>query len=144
LRLKSEVSYVGHVLTYEGVFPDPNKIAAIVDMPVPHDKQAVMRFLGMVTYLGKFKPNVSQLTAPLRDIVKSTNEYHWDLPQEEAFNGLKNAFLNLLFLDTLTHPVKSSSMLTVQRMGLVAYSCRKKNRSYFSRVRSLHRKITVR
>jgi len=41
------VTFMGHKLTHKGVEPDPAKVAAIREMPVPADKAAVQRFLGM-------------------------------------------------------------------------------------------------
>ena len=57
---------MGHVLTDQGLLLCERKIAAIRDMPVPIDKQAVLRFLGMVNYLAKFIKDMSEITAPLR------------------------------------------------------------------------------
>ena len=56
----SEVSYVGHVLSADGVKPDPLKVEAIRAMPPPGDREELQRFLGVVTYLSKFIPNMSQ------------------------------------------------------------------------------------
>jgi len=66
----NRVSYVGHVLTYEGVEPSPERIKAITDMPDPNNKAALQTFLGMVTSLGKFVPNLSKLIAPLRKLTE--------------------------------------------------------------------------
>ena len=65
-----EVSYVGHIFTEHGIRSDPGKVAAIRNMPEPKDRAAVMRLLGMVTYLAKFIPDLSAITAPLRQVIK--------------------------------------------------------------------------
>ena len=65
-----EVSYVGHIFTEHGIRSDPEKVAAIRNMPEPKDRAAVMRLLGMVTYLAKFIPDLSAITAPLRQVIK--------------------------------------------------------------------------
>ena len=60
-RLKQhEVPFIGHILTPQGLKPDPCKVKAIVDMPDPTDAQSVCRFLGMVNYLAKFLPRLSE------------------------------------------------------------------------------------
>lgn len=38
-----EVSYIGHIISSEGVRPDPKKIEAITKMPPPEDKKGVER-----------------------------------------------------------------------------------------------------
>ena len=50
----NEDKYVGHIFSSEGIHADPSKIEAIVDMPMPENASDVHRFLGMVTYSGKF------------------------------------------------------------------------------------------
>jgi len=46
----SEVAYMGHLLTSEGIKSDPRKVQAIIDMPAPTSKHQVMTLMGMVNY----------------------------------------------------------------------------------------------
>lgn len=85
----SQVGYVGHVFTSEGLKADPSKTSAIKEMPVPADVPALQRFLGMVNYLGKFIPNFSQLSAPLRQLTHKDTEWTWHEQQQKAFEDLK-------------------------------------------------------
>ena len=55
--LCKEVKYIGHIITPEGLKPDPEKITAITHIPPPTDKKDIQRFLGMVTYLARHIPN---------------------------------------------------------------------------------------
>ena len=66
----SEVSFMGHVISDNGLKPDPAKIQGIQEMPTPQNKQDVKRLLGMVNYLQKFAPNLSGTTAPMRELIK--------------------------------------------------------------------------
>ena len=84
LRLRQkEVSYMGHTISSNGLKADKNKIDAIVNMPYPTDKHGVQRYLGMVNYLQKFAPHLSDLTLPLRDLLKQDSEFVW----EQAVHG---------------------------------------------------------
>ena len=74
----SEVSFMGHIISNEGLKPDPAKIQGICEMPTPKSKQDVKRLLGMVNYLQKFAPNLSEVTAPMRDLLKEENVFLWD------------------------------------------------------------------
>ena len=58
-------------------------------MPQPQDKEGVRRFLGLVQYLAKFKPNLSQIDAPLRILLKTDALFHWEDEQEKSFKELK-------------------------------------------------------
>ena len=86
----SELTFLGHVMSAEGVKPDPKKIEAITAMPVPTmTKVELQRFLGMVNYLGKFIPNLSDETTPLRALLKNETEFLMQKPQLDAFEKLK-------------------------------------------------------
>ena len=61
---------MGHKLMDKGVEPDPAKVDAITNMPMPTDKSVVQRFLGMCRYLSKFCHNLSETVLPLRDLTK--------------------------------------------------------------------------
>ena len=49
-------------------------------MPEPKDVTALRRFLGMVTYLAKFMPHLSEMTEALRSLENKNVEFQW-LPQ---------------------------------------------------------------
>ena len=61
----SQVPFMGHLLTADGVVTNPNKVCTIRDMPTLTDVKSLKRFLGMVTYLAKFLPNLSSVCEPL-------------------------------------------------------------------------------
>lgn len=85
----SKVLYIGHVLTGEGVKPDASKLEAITSMPAPEDKHGIQRLLGMVNYVAKFAPNVSEVTAPLRELLKKDVAWHWTERHEQSFHDIK-------------------------------------------------------
>lgn len=61
------------------------------DMQDPKSKEELQRFLGMTTYLAKFIPNYSQLSAPLRQLLEKNTEWHWSPRQTQALEALKAA-----------------------------------------------------
>ena len=77
LRCK-EVKFMGHVICQDGLKPDPAKVQGIAEMPTPSSKQDVKRLLGMVNYLQKFASNLSEITAPMRYLLKDGNQSWWD------------------------------------------------------------------
>ena len=85
----TEVPFIGHTATANGLKPGPGKIEAIVNMPAPVDAAGVRRLLGMIQYLEKFMPNLSQLTSPLRKLTHTDVEWSWGEEQEKAFERIK-------------------------------------------------------
>lgn len=65
----------GHVLSADGVKPDSKKVEAIIAMPTPANREDLQRFLGVVTYLPKFIPNMSQKSASLRQLLQKDIEW---------------------------------------------------------------------
>ena len=86
---RQEVSYIGHILTKEGLKPDPKKTEAINNMEAPKNKEELQRYLGMIMYLAKFIPNLSQSAEPLRTLLEKDVEWHWNEQQEHSFKTLK-------------------------------------------------------
>ena len=65
---------------------------AITEMPTPQDKQGVQRLLGMTNFVQRFAPQLSELTAPLRSLLKSDTHFKWDdQVHGKAFDDVKTA-----------------------------------------------------
>ena len=60
---RSKVPFIGHMATSKGLVAAPEKISAILNMPQPTDTAGVRRFLGMVQYLAKLLPKLSNMTS---------------------------------------------------------------------------------
>ena len=84
-----ELKYMGHILTPHGIKPDPEKVQGIRDMPYPTDKKGVKRFIGMITYLARFMPNLSQLSEPLLAMMKDEAGFAMGETEKQAFNTIK-------------------------------------------------------
>uniref|UniRef100_A0AAQ4PMW1 ribonuclease H n=1 Tax=Gasterosteus aculeatus aculeatus TaxID=481459 RepID=A0AAQ4PMW1_GASAC len=93
LRQK-ETTYIGHRLTTDGLKADPEKVRAIGQMPAPTDVKAVQRLIGMVNYLTKFCPHLSDQCKVLRDLTHKDSEWTWTTEHEEAFLNLKETIAN--------------------------------------------------
>lgn len=86
---QQNIKFYGHILTSEGLRPDPDKISTIINMKKPKDKADTLRFLGLITYVSKFIPNLATITEPLRSITHDKQTFVWGSSQEQAFNALK-------------------------------------------------------
>lgn len=85
----SSIKFLGHIISAVGIQIDPEKVDAIKKLPRPENVSELRRILGMVNHVGKFAPNLTETTKPLRDLLKKENIWTWDAPQERAFQTLK-------------------------------------------------------
>ena len=59
-------------------------------MPIPRNKEDMRRFLGFVAYLAKFIPQLSEVNAPLRALLRADSVFDWQPAQDQAFHKLLN------------------------------------------------------
>lgn len=84
-----ELKFLGHVVSADGVRPDPEKTAAVAAFPVPSDKRAVRRFLGLCAYYRRFIANFSKIAEPLTRLTRDDVPFAWTTEQEAAFAELR-------------------------------------------------------
>lgn len=93
-RCINQVKYLGDIVTADGFKPDPEKIKAIINMPEPQSKQDLLRLLSMVNYLSQYIPNMSEITAPLRILLKKNTQWVWYDEHRSVIDKLKHALTN--------------------------------------------------
>ena len=82
---------MGHLLTSDGLKADPEKIQAIIEMSEPGDITSLKRFLGMVNYLSKYMPRLSDMTEPLRRLDDKEVEFRWTNSHTTAMEAIEKA-----------------------------------------------------
>lgn len=86
----TQIRFLGHILTEEGIKPNPRKIEAIKNFNPPNTVELVRSFLGMVTFLGQYIPNLATISNDLRILLKKDAEFIWGPKQQKAFDELKS------------------------------------------------------
>ncbi len=72
-------------------------------MPIPENKHELRRFMGMVTYLGKFLPNLSTISTPLRHLLQDDIEWKWTEQCVSALESIKKLITQSpILIDILT------------------------------------------
>ena len=87
-RAKS-LNFLGHVVTNDGLKPDPEKVRAITEMPKPEDVAGIHRLSGTVNYLARFMPKLSEIMAPIRQLTHKDSEFIWSDECDRAFAEIK-------------------------------------------------------
>lgn len=92
--LKKEVSYLGHVLSEDGVKPNEDKIKAIKQFPIPTTQREIKSFLGLVGYYRKFIPDFAKLTKPMTRCLKKNAKIVHSPEFIESFEKAKVVLCN--------------------------------------------------
>ena len=87
--LRPELEYLGHLITADGVKPNPEKIKAVKEFRIPANVTEIQSFLGLAGYYRKFIKNFSHIAKPLTDSTKKDNPFKWLNKHQEAFENLK-------------------------------------------------------
>ena len=87
----SQVRYLGYSLDEKGLRPDPDRIAPIVNYPIPRTLKALRRSLEVVGYYARFLKRDSEIKVPLTKFLRKDQPYVWGDEQQEAFDALKEA-----------------------------------------------------
>ncbi|XP_053690472.1 uncharacterized protein K02A2.6-like [Sabethes cyaneus] len=89
----SELKFLGHILSSNGIRPATDKLESIRNFREPCSKEEIRSFLGLVNYVGKFIPNLATLTDPLRQLTKQ-QKFVWNREHQKAFDDLKLSMVN--------------------------------------------------
>ena len=98
---KKEVRYLGHVLSADGIKPDPDKVSVIKQLRVPNTVREIRSVVGMASYYRKFIPNFSDVVKPLTELTKKNAKFMWNEKRQTAFDRIKQA---LASAPVLAHP----------------------------------------
>ena len=92
-----EVTYLGHIISKDGIKPNPEKIKVVKEYPVPTSVKEVRQFLGLCSYYRKFIRNFSGIAAPLNQLTTKYARFVWTAECLEAFNTLRDALITAPF-----------------------------------------------
>lgn len=92
--LKPELLYLGHVVSAEGVSPDPEKIRVLKNYPEPTNADETRRFVAFCNYYRRFIPFFAQITIPLNKLCKKHVTFIWTTECKQAFEHLKQALIS--------------------------------------------------
>ena len=106
---QSQVLFLGHTLSKDGISPNPEKVQKVKDWPVPSNAKEVHSFLGLASYYCQFIPQFAKWASPLHELIhpivtKKTHAriklpplqqnlppFQWTTDQQESFDKLKLA-----------------------------------------------------
>ena len=85
---RRRITILGHIVDASGVQPDPEKIRAVKDFPVPTTAKDVRSFVGLCSYFRRFVKDFAEIARPLTDLLKQDTPFNWGPSQAAAFSKL--------------------------------------------------------
>ena len=117
---QSSVLFLGHLLSKDGILPNPEKFSKVKDWLIPATAKEVHSFLGLASYYRRFIPRFAKWANPLHDLIHpiatkkkcvgikvpplapNLPPFKWTAEHQESFNKLKEALTSapvLAYLD---------------------------------------------
>ncbi|CAL9002196.1 unnamed protein product [Prunus brigantina] len=83
------ISFLGHVISAEGIYVDPQKIEAVMNWPQPTSVTEIRSFLGLAGYYRRFVEGFSVIAASLTRLTRKGVKFEWSDECEKSFTELK-------------------------------------------------------
>ncbi|MCO6516861.1 MAG: reverse transcriptase family protein, partial [Snodgrassella sp.] len=80
-----QVTFLGHIVSKDGILVDPSKIEAVRNWPRPGNVPEVRSFLGLAGYYRRFVEGFSRIVVPLTELTKKKTKFVWTDRCENSF-----------------------------------------------------------
>lgn len=98
---RSSIKFLGHIISGDGIHPDPDKIKAVKEFANPTTKKQLRAFLGLTNFYKRFI-NMNVLSTPrLCALTGKKETWNWDQRAQKEFSNIKSALVNA---PILAHP----------------------------------------
>ena len=87
--VQPSITYLGHILSGDGLRPDPEKVEAVVKATPPANREQLESFLWLVQYYARHVPNLSSLASPLNELCKKEVRFEWTQRRQSAYEEIK-------------------------------------------------------
>jgi hypothetical protein len=86
---QKEIHYLGHIISGEGIYVDPEKVKTIMEWSVPRNAHEVRSFMGLASYYRRFVEGFSKIAKPITTLQRKGVRYEWTKECDSAFIELK-------------------------------------------------------
>ena len=119
--VRQSIEYLGHVITPEGLLPNPHQAEAVKNFPVPTSVTGVRQFLGLASYYRRFIRNFARIASPLHSLTRKSAEFQWTDECQSAFDHLKDKLTTapILAYPNFDLPFVLETDASIQGLGAV-------------------------
>ena len=123
----SELEFMGHLLSAQGIGPSQAKVEAVTEARQPESAAEVRSFLGLVNFCARFIPDLATVSEPLRRLTRKDVHFSWGKEQEVAFNELKKRLAKTETLGYFDSAAKTRVITDASPVGLGAILVQEQN-----------------
>ena len=87
---KTTLSFLGYIISKNGIQPDPAKVSAVEHFPIPTNLTILRGFLGLASYYRRFIKDFAKIATPLHQLMRKDQSFTWTTEHQEAFEELKS------------------------------------------------------
>ena len=91
---RTSIPFLGHLITTQGILPNPAKISVVMNAKRPKDVSSLRSFTGLTSYFRRFVKGYSKVAAPLESLKQKDRVWKWTDECEEAFKLLKRKLVS--------------------------------------------------
>jgi RNase H-like domain found in reverse transcriptase/Reverse transcriptase (RNA-dependent DNA polymerase) len=88
----TSTSFLGFVISPEGISMEQDRVVAITEWPVPTSVHDIQIFLGFANFYRCFISGYSAITTLLTSLLRKNHLFEWSSQAQEAFDELKRCF----------------------------------------------------
>ena len=119
--VRQSVEFLGHVLTPQGLQPNPRQVAAVKGFPVPQNISELRQFLGLASYYRRFIAQFAKVASPLHQLTRKEVRWNWTKECHDAFDLLKGKLLSspVLAYPDFNHDFVLETDASVRGLGAI-------------------------
>ena len=91
--LQKSISFLGHIVSENGIAADPVKVQAVAEWPRPTNVTEVRSFLGLCSYYRRFVQGFAAIAGPLHALTGKNAKFVWTIGCQDAFVTLKQRLI---------------------------------------------------
>jgi hypothetical protein len=85
----TEVAFLGHIISAEGVSIDPGKVKDVLNWMPPTTILEIQSFLGLAGYYRRFIKDFSKIAKPMTKLLEKNKAFEWTRECQASFEELK-------------------------------------------------------